>query len=95
MEYWDPTLHYSITPTLDWCRDAELNCGHVDFQSTALPTELSRHVRAAFRTVQRLERSVHSRWLEMQSQLPLSLCFETGGDDGTRTRGLLRDRQAL
>ena len=25
-----------------WCRDAELNCGHEDFQSSALPTELSR-----------------------------------------------------
>ncbi|GAH52141.1 unnamed protein product [marine sediment metagenome] len=25
-----------------WWRDAELNCGHMDFQSTALPTELSR-----------------------------------------------------
>ena len=25
------------------CRDAELNCGHGDFQSPALPTELSRH----------------------------------------------------
>ncbi len=26
------------------CRDTELNCGHEDFQSSALPTELSRHV---------------------------------------------------
>ena len=25
-----------------WWRDAESNCGHMDFQSTALPTELSR-----------------------------------------------------
>src|SRR4030042_662865 len=25
------------------CRDAESNCGHEDFQSSALPTELSRH----------------------------------------------------
>jgi hypothetical protein len=25
-----------------WCLLAELNCGHVDFQSTALPTELKR-----------------------------------------------------
>ena len=25
-----------------WCRDPELNWGHMDFQSTALPTELSR-----------------------------------------------------
>ncbi len=28
----------------EWWRDAELNCGHMDFQSTALPTELSRHL---------------------------------------------------
>ena len=27
-----------------WWRDAELNCGHMDFQSTALPTELSRQL---------------------------------------------------
>ena len=26
-----------------WCPDSELNQGHVDFQSTALPTELSGH----------------------------------------------------
>ena len=25
------------------CRDTESNCGHEDFQSSALPTELSRH----------------------------------------------------
>jgi hypothetical protein len=25
------------------CRDPELNWGHADFQSAALPTELSRH----------------------------------------------------
>ncbi len=25
------------------CRPAELNCGHTDFQSVALPTELGRH----------------------------------------------------
>lgn len=27
-----------------WCRDAELNHGRRDFQSLALPTELSRHI---------------------------------------------------
>ena len=26
------------------CSDSELNQGHVDFQSTALPTELSEHI---------------------------------------------------
>ena len=26
-----------------WCRDQESNQGHTDFQSVALPTELSRH----------------------------------------------------
>jgi hypothetical protein len=29
-----------------WCRDAELNCGHKDFQSFALPTELPRQTDA-------------------------------------------------
>jgi hypothetical protein len=28
-----------------WCRDQELNQGHGDFQSPALPTELSRQKR--------------------------------------------------
>jgi hypothetical protein len=28
-----------------WCRLAELNCGHTDFQSVALPTELKRRNR--------------------------------------------------
>ena len=32
-----------ICEKIRWWRDAELNCGHMDFQSTALPTELSRH----------------------------------------------------
>ena len=31
---------------LMWCRDQESNQGHTDFQSVALPTELSRHVGA-------------------------------------------------
>ena len=30
-------------PIKKWCRGAESNCRHVDFQSTALPTELPRH----------------------------------------------------
>ncbi len=28
----------------NWCRDQDLNQGHTDFQSVALPTELSRHL---------------------------------------------------
>jgi hypothetical protein len=28
---------------LKWCPDADLNHGHADFQSAALPTELSGH----------------------------------------------------
>ncbi len=28
---------------LQWCRDPELNWGRMDFQSIALPSELSRH----------------------------------------------------
>jgi hypothetical protein len=30
---------------LGWCRGAELNRRHTDFQSVALPTELPRHSR--------------------------------------------------
>ncbi len=30
----------------NWCREAELNCRHADFQSAALPTELSRLILA-------------------------------------------------
>ena len=48
-----------------WCPEAESNHRHEDFQSSALPTELSG---------------------------PRDL---NGGSDETRTRGLLRDRQAL
>ena len=38
------TATFSLRPLLiyKWCRDQDLNQGHVDFQSTALPTELSR-----------------------------------------------------
>ncbi len=35
-----PLSHFRI----NWCRDPELNWGHEDFQSSALPTELSRHM---------------------------------------------------
>ena len=31
----------------EWCRDPGLNWGHLDFQSSALPTELSRHLLSA------------------------------------------------
>ena len=31
------------SPLISWCRDPELNWGHPDFQSGALPAELSRH----------------------------------------------------
>ena len=41
-------IHTFLTrrlPYEDWCLESELNQRHVDFQSTALPTELSRHIR--------------------------------------------------
>lgn len=36
----------SATPLMpdEWCRDQDSNQGHTDFQSVALPTELSRHL---------------------------------------------------
>ena len=36
----EKTLH-PLDTRLDWCPDPELNQGHGDFQSPALPTELS------------------------------------------------------
>ena len=37
-----PLSHFRML----WCRDPESNWGHEDFQSSALPTELSRHIMA-------------------------------------------------
>ena len=36
-------LSYSSVNIKKWCQGAESNCGHADFQSAALPTELPRH----------------------------------------------------
>ena len=36
------------TATKKWCRNSELNQGHRDFQSLALPTELLRHIYLIF-----------------------------------------------
>ena len=36
----EPSLDYEV-----WCRDPESNWGHADFQSAALPSELSRPTR--------------------------------------------------
>ena len=33
--------HIAVRPCCIWCPDAESNHGHADFQSAALPTELS------------------------------------------------------
>ena len=35
---------YGTLPKNIWCPDSELNQGHGDFQSPALPTELSGHI---------------------------------------------------
>ena len=37
------TSELASLPGKWWCRGAELNCRHHDFQSCALPTELPRH----------------------------------------------------
>ena len=34
----------SHTKSLEWCPEADLNHRHADFQSAALPTELSGHL---------------------------------------------------
>ena len=35
---------YNFTKGLEWCPEADLNHRHADFQSAALPTELSGHL---------------------------------------------------
>ena len=44
------TAKKAVTPLIYWCRDQDLNQGHTDFQSVALPTELSRHLNFKFYT---------------------------------------------
>jgi hypothetical protein len=39
-----PTLCNSCKKPILWCPEPESNQRHVDFQSTALPTELSGHI---------------------------------------------------
>ena len=39
---------YRMSYTRIWCLRSESNQRHVDFQSTALPTELQRHMRRMF-----------------------------------------------
>ncbi len=83
-----------------WWRDAESNCGHIDFQSTALPTELSRHQikedadSLTFGSVRLFESRKHG-----SAMFPLTgsiinnvKLILTGGADGIRTRDLMRDR---
>lgn len=38
-------VHRAIIKEEKWCPDADSNHGHADFQSAALPTELSGHFR--------------------------------------------------
>ncbi len=61
-----------------WWLGTESNRRHEDFQSSALPTELPSH-----------------KMLSLNIQLhEMVKKKESGGADGIRTRGLLRDRQA-
>ena len=39
---------YQMSYTRKWCLRSESNQRHVDFQSTALPTELQRHMGEVF-----------------------------------------------
>ena len=40
----EPLKLYALRLLDRWCPDSELNQGHRDFQSLALPTELSGHI---------------------------------------------------
>ena len=44
-----------------WCRGAESNCRHHDFQSCALPTELPRHLCVQLTLLQRVRVTVAGR----------------------------------
>ena len=39
-----PSFHSPRLTVTTWCRNAESNCGPTDYESVALPTELSRHI---------------------------------------------------
>lgn len=94
--------------TIKWWRGPESNRGHEDFQSTALPTELPRHVERAggFRllsSVTILSKSNFSFFFSLlqgvviqtksTSAKSLLRCEDnTGGADGIRTRDLCLDR---
>ncbi len=75
---------------LGWLR-TESNRRHKDFQSFALPTELLSLIRL-FLPKRCLASSFVPIW---QSVRCYKVNYVNGGPDGTRTRDLLRDRQAF
>ena len=46
----EPNYFDSVVNALRWCLRSESNQRHVDFQSTALPTELQRHIEQSIRS---------------------------------------------
>ena len=84
-----------------WWRDPELNWGHTDFQSVALPTELSRHLSAMFKKVAELtglEPATSGVTGRRSNRIELQLHFivlPNGGRNRFRTYDPLRVRQVL
>ena len=81
----------------NWWRDPELNWGHTDFQSVALPTELSRHHRYKMAESTRLELATSGVTGRRSNQLSYdsTLICVVGGRNRFRTYDPLRVRQVL
>ena len=103
---WHPVLETDVLPTelnpyfnlmsikkeIFWCPEAESNHRHGDFQSPALPTELSGHIwrrrrdlnpRIPFERIYSLSRGASSAtWVLLQKVI---LTFLFGGEEGIRT----------
>ena len=92
---------YRMSYTRIWCLRSESNQRHVDFQSTALPTELQRHIEQSIR-------SAPMRYLATRNGLEPSTSSVTGwranrlhhrakygGNNRARTCDLLLVRQML
>ncbi len=78
------------------CRPEDLNPQPTDYKSVALPIELGRQKKKRWW----LRTESNRRHMDFQSiALPTELLSQllnlNGGPDGTRTRDLLRDRQAF
>ena len=84
-----------------WCLRSESNQRHVDFQSTALPTELQRHIEQSIRSAQMLYLATRNGLEPSTSSVTgwranrLHHRAKYGGNNRARTCDLLLVRQML